>query len=160
VSRNISECLINQATECSVFHGVLMLVPTSLVAPGVSDVLRQVIGPWAGLSLQEVGRNHSMGLCRVCAAGAPGACSNAKGCETQRENLIEEATLTAGLLGHSVSGFTKRNGAPVWQAKCRLCGCVVTVSLDPADSREGVYGEAVTAACEESGKTGNQSKAE
>jgi hypothetical protein len=101
-----------------------------------------------------------MGLCRVCAAGAPGACSNAKGCETQRENLIEEATQAAGFLGHSVSKFTKRNGSPVWQARCRLCGRVLTISLDPADSREGVNGEAVSAACEENGKSGNHSKSE
>lgn len=101
-----------------------------------------------------------MGLCRVCAAGVPGECAGAKGCETQRENLIEEANLIVGSLGHSVSEFTKRNGTPVWQARCHICGREVEVSLDPANTRDSIFGEATYAACTENESAGQGSEAD
>jgi len=95
-----------------------------------------------------------MGLCRKCADGSLGACASAKGCQPQRENLIEEATLAAEWFGHALSGLTELNGAPIWQAECKLCGGMVSVSLDPLHAEDNVSGEAISTFCEENDEAG------
>ena len=88
-----------------------------------------------------------MGLCRECVTGSPGACANAKGCQPQRENLIEEATLATEWFGHALSEFSKLSGVPISQSKCTICGRTLTVGLASPNAEDSVSGGAVSAFC-------------
>ncbi len=89
-----------------------------------------------------------MARCKDCVVGILGACG-VDYCRTERELLVDQARQLAEHRGHSLSGFIKEKNRPVWRASCIRCGLQAGINLDPSTDERDVFGEAVTAQCQE-----------
>jgi hypothetical protein len=87
-----------------------------------------------------------MSVCKDCVANLFGICRE-EYCYTERAALVERARRTADQLGHELTGFTKTEEQPVWQAQCTRCGRRATVTIDPEPGQPPISGEAVRADC-------------
>ncbi len=84
--------------------------------------------------------------CRDCVVGVFGACGGDY-CAAERAGLIEQAQVAAEQRGHVLGEFVKVKGKPTWEARCRRCGRIAAICLDPEGPGQDLSGPALVDPC-------------
>ncbi len=88
-------------------------------------------------------------MCKDCVAWLLGGCGTGEYCRPEAECFMEEARQSAEQSGHILAEFVHKKGWPVWEARCTRCGQLAGINLDPSPGEACLYGEALTAGCQE-----------